>query len=294
MKLSLHSVSYSGTWGAQCCLPLDKIITKAAEFGYDGIEIMAKRPHGSPLDLNVDSRKRLRDFIESKGLQVACIAAYNDFADPNPYNREINLLYVREVIRLAHDLGANVVRVFASGMGNMHPEADIDQQWVWVRENLSEAAKYAEDQNVVLGLQNHSPIMQSYKNVLQMIKEVGSNSVKAIIDAPLLFKVGESFTEAVKEVGNLLVHSHTGDLVYELGPLEKAPGGFRKIYTVKAVPMGEGDVDYKTFIKSLQEIGYEGFLSYEICGPILGGGREENLDRCVKKALEYTRSLLNQ
>jgi len=55
----------------------------------------------------------------------------------------------------------------------MHLEAEIEQQWAWVRENLSEAAKYAEDQGIILGLQNHSPIMQSYKNVLQMIKEVG-------------------------------------------------------------------------------------------------------------------------
>jgi len=92
MKISLHSVSYSGTWKTQCCLNLDKIVTKAAEFGYDAIEIMGKRPHGSPLDLNVDFRKRLKDLVKSKGLQVSCIAAYNDFADPNPYNREVNLL----------------------------------------------------------------------------------------------------------------------------------------------------------------------------------------------------------
>ena len=68
MKISLHSVSHSGTWGALCCLPLDKIITKTAEFGYDGIEIVAKRPHGSPLDLDTESRKRLKDFIKSNML----------------------------------------------------------------------------------------------------------------------------------------------------------------------------------------------------------------------------------
>lgn len=67
MKISLHSVSYSGIWGARCCLPLDKIITKTTESGYDGIEIVAKRPHDSPLDLDTESRKRLKDFIKSRG-----------------------------------------------------------------------------------------------------------------------------------------------------------------------------------------------------------------------------------
>lgn len=294
IKCALHTVSYSGTWKGQRCLSLEKIIFKVAKFGYGGIEIMAKRPHASPLDLDTNSRKKLKEFVKSKGLEIACVAAYNDFADPNPYNREINLLQIRETIRLAHDIGAKLVRVFASGMGDMHTGASFYEQWTWVRENLMETAKYAEDCGVTLGLQNHSPLMHSYKNVLQMIKEVGSDSVKAIIDAPLLFKTGELLTEAVREVGNLMVHSHTGDLLSQPRSLEHTTGGFRKTYSANAVPMGEGNVDYKTFIKSLREINYEGFLSYEICSPILGGGTEKNLDRCVKKALEYTRSLLRQ
>lgn len=294
MKISLHSVSYSGTWGAQCCLPLDKIITKAAEFGYDGIEIAAKRPHGSPLDLDIESRKRLEDFIKSKGLEIACIAAYNDFAEPNSFNREINLLQVRETIQLAHDLEAKLVRVFASGMGNMHTGASFDEQWAWVRENLLAATKYAEEQGIVLGLQNHPPIMQSYKNVLQMIKEVGSDSLKAVIDPPLLFMAGESVTEAVKEANNLIVHTHIGpgDMVWGPGPLEHTMGGFRKVYVLEERPLGKGDTNYKAFVNSLKEISYDGFLSYEICGPVPGGGNEENLDKWVRDSLKYLRNLL--
>ena len=255
---------------------------------------MAKRPHGSPLDLDVDSRKRLKDFIKSKGLKIACLAAYNDFADPNPYNREVNLLQVRETIHLAHDLGAKLVRVFASGMGDMHTGAGFDEQWAWVCENLIKAAKYAEDEGIVLGLQNHPPIVNSYKNVLQMIREVRSDSLKAVIDAPLLHLAGESVTEAVKEAGNLLVHSHIGpgDQRWQRGPLERTMGGFRRIYEIKQFPMGEGDTNYKTFINSLKEIGYEGFLSYEICAPVPGGGEEKNLDKWVQNVLKYTRNLL--
>lgn len=292
IKTALHTVSYSGTWEGQCSLPLDKVIAKVAEFGYDGIEIVAKRPHGSPLDLDTDSRKKLKNLIKSKGLETACLAAYNDFADPNAYNREMNLLQLRETIRLAYDLGVKLVRIFASGMGNMHTGATFNEQRTWVRENLIEAVKYAKDYGITLGLQNHSPIMHSYKDVLQIVGEVTSDSLKAVIDAPLLFMAGESITEAVKEAGNLIVHSHTGDLLYKPGPLEHTMGGLRKTYTLQGVPMGEGDVDYKTFINSLKEINYEGFLSYEICGPILGGGSEENLDKCARKALAYTRSLL--
>jgi len=177
IKCALHTVSYSGTWRGQYCLSLDKIISKAAEFGYEGIEIMAKRPHASPLDLDKNSRKELKDFVGSRGLEIACLAAYNDFADPSPYNREINLLQIRETIILAHDIGAKLVRVFASGMRDMHTAASSYEQWAWVRENLIESAKYANDYGILLGLQNHSPIMQSYKKVLQMIKETPQNNI---------------------------------------------------------------------------------------------------------------------
>lgn len=294
IKTALHSVSYSGTWGAQCFLPLDRIITKAAEFGYDGIEIAAKRPHASPLDLDIESRKKLKDSIKSKGLEIACIAAYNDFADPSPFIREMNLLQLRETIHLAYDLEAKLVRVFASGMGNMHTGADFDEQWAWVCENLTKAAKYAEDQDILLGLQNHSPIMHSYKNVLQMIKEVGSDSLKAVIDAPLLFFAGESVTEAVKEAGNLIVHSHTGpsDMVWGPGPLDHTVGGLRRVYTLRKFPLGKGNTNYRAFVNSLKEIGYDGFLSYEICGSVPGGGDEENLDKWARDASVYMKSLL--
>ena len=58
-----------------------------------------------------------------------------------------------------------------------------------------------------------------------------------------------------------------------------------------AVPLGTEVVDYKTFISALKEIGYDGYLSYEMCSQLEGGSSEENLDRLATRALEYTRRL---
>ena len=60
MKFILHSVSYSPTWKGQTALSLDQVVAKAAQLGYDGIELIAKRPHASPLDLSPEARKRLK------------------------------------------------------------------------------------------------------------------------------------------------------------------------------------------------------------------------------------------
>ena len=45
------------------------------------------------------------------------MAANNDFSSPIPEQRESQLLMVRELARLASDLGAKVVRLFAAWPG---------------------------------------------------------------------------------------------------------------------------------------------------------------------------------
>src|SRR5689334_12389182 len=74
----LHSVSYSGSWG-QAALTLDEFLDKAADLSFDGVMLMAKRPHLSPLDYGDKERARLRRHLEKRKLRDLCIAGYNNF-----------------------------------------------------------------------------------------------------------------------------------------------------------------------------------------------------------------------
>ena len=55
----VHSVSYSGLWG-QPCLSLEDFVDRAAELGFDGVMLMAKRPHLSLLDYPPARKRELR------------------------------------------------------------------------------------------------------------------------------------------------------------------------------------------------------------------------------------------
>jgi sugar phosphate isomerase/epimerase len=57
----------------------------------------------------------------------------------------------------------------------------------------------------------------------------------------------------------------------------------------RAVLMGEGYLDYKTWINTLKEIGYQGYITYEMCEVLKGGGSIENLDKTAKSFLEYVK-----
>lgn len=65
----------------------------------------------------------------------------------------------------------------------------------------------------------------------------------------------------------------------------------RETDAIRAVPMGEGFIDYGSFFGALKDAGYQGAVAYEMCSPLRGGGGEANLDRCAKQFLEYMRAL---
>ena len=45
VKTCLHSIGYAGLWRGQALLSVDDFLLKAKELGFDGVMLMAKRPH---------------------------------------------------------------------------------------------------------------------------------------------------------------------------------------------------------------------------------------------------------
>ena len=159
VKTCLHSVSYAGFWRGQARLGVDEFLVKAKELGFDGVMLMAKRPHVSPLDYDGEARKALRKRIEKLGLKLVCLAGYTDFTagvDKSGIpNVEIQAAYVGEVAKLARDLGTDMVRVFT---GYERPGVAFDKQYAMVVQGLKLAGKEAAKYGVTLAVQNHHDI----------------------------------------------------------------------------------------------------------------------------------------
>jgi len=302
MKFILHSVSYSSSWEGQITLPLERVIDKAAMLGYDGIEIVGKRPHASVLDFSESARKRIRDSIASKGLVVPCVAGYQDFADdylhPDMPKGEKELLFLRESIRLTKDLGAKILRIYSCFL---HPDLPRSLMWRQCVKYLKEGVKYAEDSGVILALQNHSELTLNHLDVLAMIEEVDSPNLRIALDPPYICMTGASYEKAVESCRKYIVYSTTSDFIRIPNPVNtRVPGflhssvGFFILYQKKTVPLGQGEVDYPSFLSALKKIGYDDYLAYEICSPIVGGGSEENLDRCARESLVYLKEVWNK
>src|SRR5919202_3576993 len=146
MRLALHSVSYAGVWPGQVRLALEPILDRAARFGYQGVMLVAKRPHASLLEMNPGARRELRAAIKERGLDLAAMAGYTDFCAghdrPDVPLREMQILYVTELARLAHDLGAPLIRIFT---GFSKPGVAYDTMWNWVVDAIRECGRRAAD-----------------------------------------------------------------------------------------------------------------------------------------------------
>jgi len=289
-KTALHSVSYAGFWHGQMRLTLDAFLEKASALGYDGVMLMAKRPHLSVLDFDADARRRLKDRLAALRLHPVCLAGYTDFcagADhPEIPTREMQILYVAELARLARDIGCTMIRVFTGYTGS---GASFDQNWNWCVEALRECSRRVADFGVTLGVQNHHDTAVHHDSLSDLLAEIDEPNCRAMFDAWAPALQGGDLAEAVRRMAPHIVHTTVADYVrrprYSYVP--PLVNYVREVDAIRAVPMGEGFIDYRGFFQALADAGYAGYVAYEMCSSLRGGGSEANLDRCARTFLEY-------
>ena len=230
------------------------------------------------------------------------------------------------MIALTADLGAPILRMFAgwpgvtlasletsangsagskpsahSGAGRYdvarriwaatHDGVPREQTWEWCRDGLAESARWAADHGIVLALQNHPPVVDNGADMLRMVGEVGSPALKACFDAPLAHMQGVvEMRAALQDVGPLQVLSHFG------GEYDRDTSGQVRGYVRERDGSLTPEAFYEEFIKGLMDIGYDGYIGYELCHPLPPIAGEpvgiEFADKNARLAAEYMRSVL--
>jgi sugar phosphate isomerase/epimerase len=298
MTPSLFSVSYAGAWG-QHRLTVEDFLLKSTALGYRAVELGGKRPHLAPLDWPDEKLPALRAAAQAAGVEIATIAGYTDFTAGRTAAEvplvEMQLAYVRELCRLARGLGAKIVRVF-SGYSTGEA-ADLPADWSRCVAALREAAAIAAEYGVTLGLQNHHDVGVGTAAFEELLDDVGHPNLRAMFDpwAPALH--GDDLFAAARRLAPRMVQTTLADYVrlprYAYRP---ALVNYERLEPplVRAVPLGDGFVDLEAFFAGLKEGGFAGYVAYEMCSPLRGGGSEENLDRAAARSLQVIRRLAGE
>ncbi len=313
MKVGLYSISCSGTWfNDRPPLTVEEFVDTAKKYGYDGVELDLKRPHGSPIDLGAKRCAEIREYVEKSGLDLCAVAANNNFASIVPEHIENELLMVKEQIRVAKELGAPVLRLFAAwrgivmknGVATYETPAKYHTYYgaldYELRQSvvacLKECVKWAEDAGVILALQNHHPIINTYHDMLDFVSWVDSPYLKCCLDAPCCgwtekTQTSEYLTQAVKDVGDAQMLTHANAEF-----VEEADGSLTMISFDPVIQPVL--TNYPAFVKALKNQGYEGYISYEFCHmPFHGGkvlGYNDFIENQIRLAQIYFRSLIEK
>ena len=291
----LFSVSYAGYWG-QHRLGVVDFLQKAADLGYPAVEIGGKRPHLSPLDYpDDDSLAEIRATADKLGIEIATIAGYTDFTSGRASAEvpfvEMQVRYVADLSRIARSLGAKIVRVFS---GYFTADANYPSDWTRCVDALRESAAVAEAHGVVLGLQNHHDVGLTVESIEELLIDVDHPNLKLMFDPWSVALTGGDLYESARRMAPRMVQTTLADYV-RLPRFHYRPElvNYQQLDppAVRAVPLGEGFIDLDAFFRGLKDGGFAGYVAYEMCSPLRGGGSEANLDEAAGKSLRRIREL---
>jgi fructoselysine 3-epimerase len=252
--------------------PLEEAIRRIARIGYDGIEIGCAAPHAWPVHLGAARRRDLKSLIQDEGLAaVSLLPAPGGGPGHNPCSplveeRAATIAHYKEVVDLAHDLGAPRV-LFIAGwrvFGTSREDA-----WGWSREALIAVARHAADRGITIVIEPTSAdsnLVDTAGEALQLRDDAGLPNVKVMFDTYHVLYRNEVSSDYVYEMAPHLAHVHCAD--------------------TDRLPPGEGAVDWPGVLQALKDIAFDGYLTMEIGFAT----RKAEPDRYARSALTYLKS----
>jgi sugar phosphate isomerase/epimerase len=316
IKQSMDAVNYGGYFHEGGPLTMKEIIDKAAEFGYDAVDIWPHKPLMFPMDWSKKERKELLEYAKGKNIKFAAIDACTNFMRSQHVlvaDIEKELPYLKECCELAADMECLVVRILPAFIGyfwseysnlgycqtaltarsmEVSKQEDYYLEWNHVRDGIIAAAEMAKEYPVILALQGHPPVVNCVKDLFDMVEEVGMDNVKLGVDLPLFDHQTEEFiTETIKKAGKNMAHSHTLGVAIKYGPSDS-------VYATEEVVPGDGVENWIPFFKACKEVGYEGYFAYEQCAPFFLKGHKKpqvkDIDERQQRGFAFIKGIENK
>jgi sugar phosphate isomerase/epimerase len=258
---------------------VSKSIERVARFGYDAIELA-----GEP---DAFDAAAVRRQAEDAGIVVGSICsvytgAERDLSHPDAAMRAKALDYVRSVADFAAEVGAPTIIIAPAPVGRMAPTAPLEQEREWAIESLRAGGEYAASVGVNLTLECWNRYETYWLNRLDQAVELwnatGLTNGGVMGDTFHMNIEEDSIADALRRVGPLLNHVHLAD-------------------SNRAAP-GQGHTDFAPILEALQQIDYQGYLTFELLPPsadpfgvMQAGGHQDFFDRYTEQAITRVKAV---
>lgn len=260
----------------------------ASNLQLDGVQIYATTGEFSPESLTEEDKAAYKNLLCEKGLVISALCAdmggYGfEIASDNPERIE----KTKKIIDLACEFDTKVITTHIGVI----PEDKTNPRYKIMLDALTECGIYAKEKGITLAIETGP---EKAKTLLAFIEDTKGGIGVNLDPANFAMVTGQDPVEAVYLLRDYIVHTHAKDgkmLDKTQDPTQVyhafATGGVEALNACKGfeeTPLGEGDVDWKNYIKALAEIGYEGFLTIE-----REGGDDPRKD--MEMAVDFLRKL---
>ena len=239
-------------------------ILSAAKLGAQGIQMYSSRGENTPENLTPAKRRELLDFVKSNGL---CFSALCGDLGKGFGHKEMNPELIeksKRILDLAKDLETDIVTTHIGVV----PEDPSCERYGVMQEACFELARYADSVGAHFAIETGPETSRVLKKFLDGLHSTG---VAVNLDpANLVMVVADDPVEAVYNLKDYIVHTHAKDgvMLHRTNPeyiyrVTPAPEDIKGIEFFREVPLGEGGVNFATYLKALEDIGYRGFLTIE-------------------------------
>ena len=219
-------------------------IARVASAGYDAIELVA--------DAQRFGAATIRRLASDAGITVSTICPRltpeTDFSSPDASVRAQALEYIARLADFAAEVGAESVIVAPTPCPKLAPDEDPVRERALAVEGIRAAGERAASVgvDVVLEAWNRyeTYLLNRQSESVAFWRETGLTNGGVLADLFHLNIEEESVADALRDVGPLLAHVHLADSGRELP--------------------GTGHVDFAGVLRAVREIGYEGYLSFEM------------------------------
>jgi len=247
-------------------LPLYDSIKMAGELGVDGIQIYATTGEFSPQALDKNKKAEIKGLLKDNNLEISALCA-----DMGGYGFQIaedndeRIKKTKEIIDLADEFNVSVLTTHIGVIpaDKNHPRYSV------MLDAMNECGRYAAQKNITLAIETGP---ENAKTLLSFLKDTECGIGVNLDPANFVMVTDQDPVEAVALLKDYIVHTHAKDgkmlkktnpeIIYDCF----ACGGIEALnisdYFIET-PLGDGNVDFKSYIQALREIGYDGYLTIE-------------------------------
>jgi len=235
-----------------------KTIAIISAAGYEGIEIMADVPHAYPPHLTDANIRDIRRALLDNNLAISNINAFMHHADGDTYHpswiekdpalRAKRVDYTLRCIDLAQKLGAGNISTEPGGpLEDMSREEGLRL----FREGLMAVEATARQGGVRILVEPEPDLLiETSGQFLEFSRDLDSEVFGLNFDVGHFFCVRENPPDLIRSMKGIIRHFHLEDIA-----------STRKHHHLM---LGEGAIDLPDVLKTIQEIGYRGFVTVEL------------------------------